>query len=111
MVIGCGGSTKTKPQRYSHLFDVRKPNVSIQRTRHITPTLDELISNMNNSNVFSEDRHEEWLSSTSFESKIRYITAFSTHMGPYQFKKIAFGISSAVFQHIISSLITTYLVP
>ena len=26
--------------------DMRKPNVAIQRTRHVTPTLDELISNM-----------------------------------------------------------------
>ena len=34
--------------------DMRKPNVAIQRTRHITPTLDELITNMKNSKVFSK---------------------------------------------------------
>ena len=34
--------------------DMRKPNIAIQRTRHVTPTLDELLSNMNNSKIFSK---------------------------------------------------------
>ena len=34
--------------------DMRKTNVAIQRTRHITPTVDELISNIENSKVFSK---------------------------------------------------------
>ena len=88
--------------------DMRKPNVAIQRTRHVTPTLDELISNMKNSKVFSKiDLKNGYHKLVLSPKSRRYITAFSTHMGLYQYKRLAFGTSSAaeVFQHIISSLI------
>ena len=87
--------------------DMRKPNVAIQRTRHVTPILDELISNLKNSKVFSKIDLKNGYHQLVLSPKSRYITAFSTHMGLYQYKRLAFGINSAaeVFQHIISSLI------
>ena len=87
--------------------DMRKPNVAIQRTRHVTPTLDELISNMKNSKVFSKIDLKNGYHQLVLSPKSCYITAFSTHMGLYQYKRLAFGISSVaeVFLHIISSLI------
>ena len=87
--------------------DMRKPNVAIQRTRHITPTLDELISNMKNSKVCSKMDLKNGYHQLDLSPKNRYIAAFSTHMCLYLYMRLAFGISSAaeVFQHIISSLI------
>ena len=87
--------------------DIRKQNIAIQRTRHVTPTLDELLSNMNNSKVFSKIDLKNGYHQLVLCPESRYITAFSTHMGLYQYKRLAFGINSAaeVFQHTISTLI------
>ena len=84
--------------------DMRKPNVAIQRTRHITPTLDVLISNMKNSKAFLKINLKNGYHQLVLSPKSRYITAFSTHMVLYQYKILAFGISSAaeVFPHISS---------
>ena len=86
---------------------MRKSNVATQRTRHITPTLAELISNMKNSKVFSKIDIKNGYHQLVLSLKSGYITAFSTHMDLYQYKGLVFCVTSAaeVFQHIISSLI------
>ena len=62
---------------------------------------------MKNSKVFSKIDLKNGYHQLVLSQKSRYITAFSTHMGLYQYKRLSFGISVAaeVFQHIISSLI------
>ena len=78
-------------------------NQAIQRERHPSPTVDDLIHAMNSTQVFSKldlcsGYHQLLLAEES-----RYITTFATHKGLHRYKKLNFGTNSAseLFQKII----------
>ena len=86
---------------------MREANKAIQRERHQTPTLDELINDLNGATFFSKLDLRSGYHQLELNRDSRYITTFSTHMGLFQYKRLNFGISSAseIFQETIHSII------
>jgi len=87
--------------------DMREANKAIERERHPMPTVDELIHDMNGAKVFSKLDLKCGYNQLVLEEESRPITAFSTHMGVYRYRRLNFGTNSAseVFQKAISSVI------
>ena len=86
---------------------MREANKAIQRERHQTPTLDELINDLNGATVFSKLDLRSGYHQLELISESRYITTFSTHMDLFQYKRLNFGISSGseILQETIHSII------
>jgi hypothetical protein len=86
---------------------MREANKAILRERHVLPTVDELIHDLNNDSVFSKFYLRAGYHQIGIEEKSRQITTFSTHLGLFRYKRLNFGISSAseVFQETVSSVI------
>ena len=86
---------------------MRAANKAILRTRHVTPTLDELITRFNGATIFSKIDLRSGYHQLVLHPSSRYITTFSTHAGLYQYKRLSFWINAAaeVFQHEIQTVI------
>ncbi|CAL9704506.1 unnamed protein product [Knipowitschia caucasica] len=82
---------------------MRQANTAIQRERHITPTMDDVIHELNGATVFSKLDLRAGYHQLELHPDSRYITTFSTHKGLRRYKRLNFGISSAaeVFQNTI----------
>ncbi|PIK41369.1 hypothetical protein BSL78_21779 [Apostichopus japonicus] len=92
------------PDKIRLCVDMRLPNQAIKRERHVTPTVDELIHDLNGSSVFSKLDLNAGYHQLELEHESRNITTFSTHVGLRRYKRLSFGISSAaeLFQNVIS---------
>ena len=102
--------TPPKPKNPNEIrvcVDMREANVAIKRTRHVTPTLDELVSELKGATVFSKIDLRSGYHQLRLHESCRDITTFSTHAGLYRYKRLNFGVSSAseVFQHTIQTVI------
>ena len=88
--------------------DMRQANKAIKRERHLTPTLDEIMADLNNSKVFSKLDLNQGYHQLELHEDSRYITTFSTHVGLRRYKRLSFGISSAaeIFQNVIRELLS-----
>ena len=84
-------------------IDMRAANEAILRERHDTPTVEELIAEVNGSTVFSKLDLRSGYHQVEITPESRYITTFATHVGLKRYKRLNFGISSAaeIFQNII----------
>ena len=73
--------------------DNRRVNQAILRDRHSTPTVEQLIHDLNGSVIFSKPdlHHAFWQIVISSES--RYITTFSTPIGNFRFKRLNFVLN------------------
>ena len=93
------------PNEIRLCVDMREPNKAIQRSRHITPTLDDMILDLNGSKVFSKMDLRNGYHQLELCEKSRNITTFTTHVGLRRYKRLSFGISSAaeIFQNTLSS--------
>ena len=87
--------------------DMRDTNKAILRTRHVSPTLDELITELNGATMFSKIDLRSGYHELVLHRSCCYITTFVTHVGLYHYKRLSFGINAAaeVFQHAIQSVI------
>ena len=83
--------------------DMRAPNKAIQRERHSTPTVTELMNELNGATVFSKLDLNQGYNQIEIDEGSRYITTFATHVGLRRFTRLNFGINSAaeVFQEAI----------
>lgn len=83
--------------------DMRQANQAIARERHVTPTINELVSDLNGAAVFSKLDLNQGYNQLELHPSSRYITTFSTHFGLWRYKRLNFGVSSAaeVFQNAI----------
>ena len=84
-------------------IDMRRANTAIRRERHLTPTISDIIHDLNGAKVFSKLDLNQGYNQLELEPSSRYITTFSTHVGLWRYKRLNFGISSAaeVFQNAI----------
>lgn len=68
--------------------DMRKANKAFLRERHSTSTIDEVLSNLNGSPLFSKidlkDRYHQLT--------LRYIRIFSIHLGLFRYRRLSFGM-------------------
>lgn len=87
--------------------DMRRPNTAIKRVRHITPTIDDILSAVNGSTVFTKLDLNEGYHQLELDNQSRYITTFSTHVGLRRYKRLSFGINSAaeIFQDTIRQVL------
>lgn len=75
--------------------DMRQPNNAIQRERHITLTVDDILNALNGAKVFSKLDLTKGYHQLELSPQSRYITTFSTHVGLRRYKRLNFGITSA----------------
>ena len=87
--------------------DARNANMAIKRERHVTPTVDDLIVKLNGAKYISKIDLKKGYNQIMINEDSRYITAFCTHLGIYQYKRLNFGINTAaeIFQKAIESII------
>ena len=90
-----------------HCVDMRMANCAIQRERHPTPTVDDLIHALNGATVFSKLDLRSGYHQLCLAKESRHITTFATHEGLRRYKKLNFGTNSAseIFQHVIAEQI------
>ena len=83
---------------------MRRANKAIERERHVTPTMEEIIVKLNGAKVFSKLDLNQGYHQIEIQKESRPITTFSTHKGLYRYKRLNFGMASAaeVFQNIIA---------
>ena len=83
--------------------DMRCANTAIKRERHATPTVNELVNDLNGAKVFSKLDLNQGYNQLELEPESRYITTFATHVGLKQFTRLSFGVCSAaeIFQEAI----------
>lgn len=87
--------------------DMRRANEAIIRERHPIPTIDDLLSDMNGSSVFSKLDLNMGFHQIQLKKDCRYITTFVTHRAVYRYRRLMFGVSSAPekYQQIIRGVI------
>ena len=87
---------------------MREANKAIERERHMLPTLDEVIHDLNGGTVFSKLDLNQGYHQLLLHLDSRHITKFSTHTGLFRYKRLSFGINAAAkkFQNVFASAIS-----
>lgn len=87
--------------------DMRRVNKAIIRERHIIPTLDDVVVDLNGCKVFSKLDLTQGYHQMLLDKESRMLTTFSTHVGLWRYKRMNFGISCAaeMFQKKIADVI------
>jgi hypothetical protein len=69
------------PENIRLCIDMRLPNTAIERERHLQPTIDDLVTDLNGACHFSKlDLHSAY-HQLELDENSRYITTFTTHKG------------------------------
>ena len=79
-----------QPGQIRICLDARLVNRAIQRTRYVTPTLDDIIHDLNGAKVFSKMDLKQAYKQLELHPDSRYITTFATHMGLFRYKRMVF---------------------
>ena len=92
-----------QPGKIRVCVDIRQANQAVKRERHLTPTVKEVIGDLNGAKVFSKLALNQGYNQLELAPESRYITTFSTHLGLRRYTRLNFGISSAaeIFQNAI----------
>ena len=83
------------PDEIRLCVDMRIPNQAIKRTRHIMPTIDDILMQLNNATVFSKLDLNAGYHQLELDEESRNITTFTTHVGLRRYKRLNFGVTSA----------------
>ena len=97
-----------QPEKVRLCIDMhRQANQAIIRERHVMPTLDDVINDLNGSVKYSRMDLTKSFHQLVVQESSRYITTFSTHVGLFRFKRLNFGISSAseIFQNTMAQIL------
>ena len=91
------------PRQVRVCVDLRQANQAIKRERHVTPTIKEIIGDLNGAKMFSKLDLNQGYNQLELAPESRYITTFGTYFGLMRYKRLNFGISSAaeIFQNVI----------
>ena len=86
---------------------MRKVHRAIVRERHIIPTIDDIISDLNGCKVFSKLDLNQGYHQIMLHPDSRHLTTFSTHVGLWRYKRLNFGMSCSaeIFQKRINDVI------
>lgn len=76
-------------------FDMWHANTAVLRERIPILTMEEMLQDMNNSNVFSKLDIKWAYHQVELSAESRDITTFVTHKGLYKSKRLMFGVSCA----------------
>ncbi|KAJ1087381.1 hypothetical protein NDU88_000557 [Pleurodeles waltl] len=96
-----------KPGEVRICVDMRLPNVAIQRERHLTPTVDNIVAEVSGSRWFSKMDLRARYHQLMLPLQSRAITNFSSHVGLRRYNCLSFGIVSAAeaFQDTIRGVL------
>ena len=72
--------------------DMRLPNKAIECERHVTFTIDDIISELNGAQLFSKMDLYIAYHQLVIPEESRYITIFTTHVGLRIYKRLMFGL-------------------
>ena len=89
-------------------IDMREANKAVKREKHLMPTIDDLVADLNGATVFSKLDLSSGYHQLELAPESRHITTFSTHIGLRRYKRLLFGINAAseVFQNAIEEILT-----
>ena len=84
--------------------DMRCVNKAVLRERHVMPTVDDIISDLNGATTFSKLDLNQRYQQLELTPESRDATTFSTQDGLWRYKRLNFGVSSVseIFQHAIA---------
>ena len=96
-----------KPNEIRICVDMRSLNKAIIRERHIIPTIDDVVSDLNGCKVFSKIDLNQGYHQIPLHPDSRALSTFSTHVGLFQYKRLNFGLSCAaeIFQKKVGDAI------
>ena len=96
-----------KPKEIRICVDMRSLNKAIIRERHIIPTIDDVVSDLNGCKVFSKIDLNQGYHQIPLHPDSRALSTFSTHVGLFQYKRLNFGLSCAaeIFQKKVGDAI------
>ncbi|KAK3743590.1 hypothetical protein QZH41_010231, partial [Actinostola sp. cb2023] len=88
-------------------FDMREANKTVEREKHLMPTIDDLVADLNGATVFSKLDLSSGYQQLELDPESRHITTFSTHVGLRRYKRLMFGINAAseIFQNAIEQIL------
>ena len=89
--------------------DMRQANQAILRERHPIPTVEETLQELHGAAVFSKLDLKWGYHQIELDPDSRGITTFATHQGLWRYKRLMFGISSAL-KHISPLYNRAYMV-
>jgi len=94
-----------KPDQLRIVIDARLINVAIERERHNTPTLEDLIVDLNDAKFISKLDLNDAYHQMELSEECRYITTFRTPLGLKRYKRLSQGIKSAqeLFHHTLET--------
>ena len=88
--------------------DMRMANTAIEHSRHLIPTIDDVLSELSGNPVFTKlDRTMGFHQVELKEVISREVTTFTTHAGLFRYKRLVFGICSVpeLYQHVIDQVL------
>ncbi|UYV68635.1 K02A2.6-like, partial [Cordylochernes scorpioides] len=87
--------------------DLREPNKAVILDAYPIPLIEDILSSLHGCKVFTNLDLSQAYHQIRLHPDSRYLTAFITHMGIYQFKRLPYGLSSApgAFQRYLSELL------
>ncbi|UYV79234.1 hypothetical protein LAZ67_17001685 [Cordylochernes scorpioides] len=87
--------------------DLREPNKAVILDAYPIPLIENILSSLHGCKVFTNLDLSQAYHQIRLHPDSRYLTAFITHMGIYQFKRLPYGLSSApgAFQRYLSELL------
>ena len=88
------------------VVDMRQANQAVRHSHYPIPTLQELLMQFNGCKVFSKIDLLKGYHQLELDEKSRYITAFITHEGVFQYKRLVQGVNDAftIYQYQISQI-------
>ena len=83
---------------------------AILRSRHSCPTVEDLAVRLNGATFISKFDLRSGYNQLVLSEKSKYITAFCTHLGIFQYKRLNFGINAAseIFQKTIEQVLSGF---
>lgn len=86
---------------------MRDANKAITREKHPTPTMEELLHELNGAKIFNKLHINHGYLQLELNLESRYITTFSTHKGLKSYTRLNFGTTSnaEIFQNAIQQVI------
>ena len=89
-------------------IDMWEPNKAIKREKHIMPTLNDLISDLNGSTVFSKLDLSNAYHQLELDKASCQVMTFTTHGGIRHNKRLLFGVNAAakIFQNTIAEILS-----
>ena len=75
--------------------DMRSANKAVRRVRHVMPTVEEVMTDLNGAQFFSTIDLSNAYHQLVLAEDCRYIPPFSTHIGLFQYARLNYGTNAA----------------